>query len=193
VSGFTAPLVLITVGGDQHPFDRLMGWVESWMAEKGDRVRCVVQHGHARPPAGAECYDFIDHGTLLDLMNEARAVVSSGGPTTLSEASRLGHRPVAVPRMSALGEHVDDHQRVFTKHLHETGAVVRVEDEASFRAALEAAMDAPRIVNRGDDSALRLTVDRVGAMIDLTAQRGREARQVTRPRAFAKNLVRRSA
>jgi UDP-N-acetylglucosamine transferase subunit ALG13 len=188
---YLAPLVLVTVGGDQHPFNRLMDWVESWVAEEGDRVRCVVQHGHARPPAGASCFDFLDHDSLMDLMGEARAVVSSGGPTTLAEAARLGHRPVAVPRLSSLGEHVDDHQRVFTRRLHESGMVVQVEDELSFRTAVVAAMDAPRIVSSDDGSATRLTVSRVGDLIDKTAARGLETRQSARATQFARKLARR--
>jgi UDP-N-acetylglucosamine transferase subunit ALG13 len=190
-TAYRAPLVVVTVGGDQHPFNRLMDWVESWLADEGDRVRCVVQHGHARPPAGAECVEFLDHDTLLGLMDEARAVVSSGGPTTLSEAARLGHRPVTVPRQSALGEHVDDHQRVFTQHLHDTGLVVKVEDEAAFRAAVAAAMDAPRALKLEGRSATALTVDRVGQLIDTTAIEGREKRQMTRTASLARKLVRR--
>jgi UDP-N-acetylglucosamine transferase subunit ALG13 len=188
--GYKAPLVLVTVGGDQHPFNRLMDWVESWVADEGDRVRCVVQHGHARPPAGAECFDFLDHDTLLDLMNEARAVVSSGGPTTLSEASRLGHRPVTVPRQSALGEHVDDHQRVFTRHLHDSGIIVRVEDESSFRSAVAAAMDAPRLVNGNDGAATKLIVNRVGELIDGAAARGQVVRLGSRGTLLTRKLSR---
>jgi UDP-N-acetylglucosamine transferase subunit ALG13 len=188
---YHAPLVLITVGGDQHPFDRLMDWVEAWLADERDRVRCVVQHGHARPPVGAEAYDFLDHDTLLSYMDAARAVVSSGGPATLSEAARLGHRPVTVPRRSDLGEHVDDHQHVFTRRLHEAGIVVRVEDEATFRSAVAAAIDAPRVV-RGDSlSATGLTVTRVGQLIDHTALHGVELRRTARRTQLARRLVRR--
>jgi UDP-N-acetylglucosamine transferase subunit ALG13 len=162
---FTAPLVMVTVGGDHHPFDRLMRWVDNLMVDEGDRIRCVVQHGPASPPRTAECFDYLDHPQLLDLMNSARAVVSSGGPSTLLEARGLGHRPIVVPRWSSLGEHVDDHQRAFAARLHKAGVVVQAETESEFRTALHAALDSPRIMtdaNRGDLPA----VARVGALID---------------------------
>jgi len=166
-STYRKPLVFVTVGGDHHPFDRLMQWVERWLSDEGDRVRCVVQYGTALPPAGAECFDYLDHDALLGLMESARAVVSSGGPTTLLEARRLGHRPVVVPRRSSLGEHVDDHQRLFAARLHTENLVVRAEDEPAFRDAVHAAIDAPRIVTPRELSTEG--VMRIGRLIDETA------------------------
>jgi UDP-N-acetylglucosamine transferase subunit ALG13 len=163
-------LVVVTVGGDHHPFDRLMRWVEDWIVDEGDHAECLVQHGSARAPMGADARPYIDHRDLLTSMAAARAVVSSGGPTTLAEARQLGHRPIAVPRHAALGEHVDDHQRAFTRRLHESGLIVTVETEADFRSALSTAIDAPRIVPDGSGIA-SATVLRVGDLIDATAAR----------------------
>jgi UDP-N-acetylglucosamine transferase subunit ALG13 len=161
------PLVIVTVGGDHHPFERLMRWVENWLLDEQPDVRCFVQYGAARLPHGAEGAAYLDHQELLDLINDARAVVSSGGPATLSEARLAGHRPLAVPRLSALGEVVDDHQRSFTQRLHERGAIVQVEDEQTFRAAIASAIDAPRLIPtaRTSPESVRL----VGKLIDATA------------------------
>lgn len=177
-STYNAPLVLVTVGGDHHPFERLMAWVQNMVDTEGDRIRWVVQYGSASaPPVGAEAMDYLDHHDLLDLMNQARAVVTSGGPSTLLEARTLGHRPIVVPRWSSLGEHVDDHQRAFASRMHEAGIAVRVETEVEFRRAVEVAIDAPRIVV--DANAERPAVARAGSLIDAaarSAQRHRVAR-----------------
>ncbi len=170
---FQKPLVVVTVGGDHHPFDRLMRWVEDWLADEGEQVRCLVQHGTARPPEGAEACAYIDHDDLLRAMANARAVVSSGGPTTLSEARLLGHRPIAVPRQSRLGEHVDDHQLIFTSRLHALGLVARVESEADFRTELTAALEAPRIVVPVNGALQDSAVWKVGELIDSVARRPR--------------------
>lgn len=183
---YQAPLLLVTVGGDHHPFDRLMRWIENWLLEEGTHVRCVVQSGPARPPAGAESLPYLDHDDLIALMAEARAVVSSGGPATLSEARRLGHRPVAVPRLAALGEVVDDHQRAFTRRLHDLGLVVAVESEADFRTAIQAALDAPRVVPTAT-SAPTAAIARVGELIDLTSQLGASR---SRPRRLSRRAER---
>jgi UDP-N-acetylglucosamine transferase subunit ALG13 len=176
---YRAPLLFVTVGGDHHPFDRLMRWVEDWLVEEGTRVRCVVQSGPARPPVGAESSAYLDHQEVLALMAEARAVVSSGGPATLSEARRLGHRPVAVPRLASLDEVVDDHQRSFTSRLHNLGLVVQAETEVDFRLAVSAALDAPKIVPSANP-APSAAIARVGALIDTTSQLGSSRRRFRR-------------
>jgi UDP-N-acetylglucosamine transferase subunit ALG13 len=175
--GYNKSLLLVTVGGDHHPFDRLMRWVEDWLVDEGDRVRCVVQHGPARPPAGTEATPYIPYDQMRALMAEARAVVSSGGPATLAEARQLGHRPVAVPRLTALGEAVDDHQRAFTTRLHDLGYVLQAETEAAFRMALDTALDTPRIAPAIGELAPVTTITRIGELIEATASNSRRSRR----------------
>ncbi|MGH3659367.1 MAG: glycosyltransferase, partial [Micromonosporaceae bacterium] len=57
------PLVLVTVGTDHHPFDRLVGWADQWAADRG-HVRVLVQHGATAPPRHATGHDFLDHAQL---------------------------------------------------------------------------------------------------------------------------------
>jgi UDP-N-acetylglucosamine transferase subunit ALG13 len=182
---YNAPLVLVTVGGDHHPFERLMTWVENLMLEEGSRLRCVVQYGTSTAPIGAESHEYLDHAELLDLMNSARAVVSSGGPSTLLEARRMGHRPIVVPRWSSLGEHVDDHQRAFAARLHEEKVAVRVESEQEFRAALAAALDAPRVVVDDIQMDTFKAVTRVGDIIDTAVRDSSRRRRWHRTPAVA--------
>jgi UDP-N-acetylglucosamine transferase subunit ALG13 len=179
---YNKALVVVTVGGDHHPFDRLMRWVEAWMVDESCRVRCLAQHGPARAPVGAEALEFLDHADLLTAMAAARAVVASGGPTTLAEARRLGHRPIVVPRRAAYGEHVDDHQQTFAKRLHDMGLVVAVETEGDFRTALSWAIDAPRVVPDAE-GITSLTVARVGNLIEATVRQPQRSRLGNRSRA----------
>jgi UDP-N-acetylglucosamine transferase subunit ALG13 len=190
---YNRPLVLVTVGGDHHPFERLMRWVENLEITDGERLRCVVQHGSCEAPVGVESHDYLDHSELMSLMSSARVVVSSGGPSTLLEARRFGHRPVVVPRWSSLGEHVDDHQRLFTSRLQEAGVVVRVETEADFRAAVLAALDAPRLVLEPADLDNAPAVARVGAIIDGTVREVSERRSKFLVRTRARSMAGTSA
>ena len=45
-----------------------------------------------------------------DFVKNARIVVTHGGPCCYIEVVNLGKVPIVVPRLHALGEHVDDHQ-----------------------------------------------------------------------------------
>src|SRR5207342_3032116 len=103
------PLVLVQVGTDHHPFDRLVAWADTWAGAHPD-VEVLVQHGRSRAPDVASGSAFLDRDTLTGLLESADVVVSHGGPATISEARAAGHRPVVVPRDPGRGEHVDDHQ-----------------------------------------------------------------------------------
>jgi len=114
--------IVISVGTDHHPFDRIVRWADDWQARHvQDRV--VVQHGWTRGPTRAEGFDFGPHREILTAMAAADVVITHGGPGTISDARRSDHRPIVVPRDPALGEHVDDHQLRFSAWCAERGVV----------------------------------------------------------------------
>lgn len=110
------PLVVVSVGTDHHPFDRLVTWIDGWAADHPD-VRVVVQRGSAAPTATAESETLIPHAELCRLFGQATAVVVHGGPSTLMDARDAGRRPILFPRDPSFGEHVDGHQISFAEHL----------------------------------------------------------------------------
>jgi UDP-N-acetylglucosamine transferase subunit ALG13 len=138
------PLVLVAVGTDFHPFDRVVSWVDDWLDRPGTRARCLVQYGHSRAPRNAEGKAFLGHAELQTAMSEAAVVIAHGGPGTLMEARSHGHQPICVPRDPVQGEHVDEHQQRFARHLASAGLVTLAETHAELVAALESALDAAR-------------------------------------------------
>ena len=136
------PLVLVTVGTDFHPFDRLITWTEEWIERSGADVRCLVQYGRSTPPRRAEGRPFFDHAELQAAMTDAAVVVAHGGPGTLTEARSHGHHPICVPRDPSLGEHVDDHQQRFARHLAAGGLLMLAETRTDLETALHAALEA---------------------------------------------------
>jgi UDP-N-acetylglucosamine transferase subunit ALG13 len=163
-------LIVVTVGGDHHPFGRLMAWLSGWLATADGGVRCVAQHGTATPPAGSTGSPYLPHDELQRLIGEATAVVSSGGPSTLSECLSAGTRPIVVPRLAGLGEAVDDHQRDFCRRMAEKGFAILAEDEATLHAALDEAIADPaglRLADPGERRrAVARTVETIGSLVD---------------------------
>ena len=135
--------MLVIVGTDIHPFDRLMGWLERWYAARADRPRLRVQHGSSRVPLVPGASAYLAHDELTRAMREALLVVSHGGPATISEARRSGHLPIVVPRDPARAEHVDDHQLRFARRLACAGAVRLCESERAFAATLDRGLAEP--------------------------------------------------
>jgi UDP-N-acetylglucosamine transferase subunit ALG13 len=58
-------------------------------------------------------------------------------------AMAAGKRPIVVPRCSALGEHVDDHQVVFARRVSDQGTIWLAETKEGFHQLLEQAMADP--------------------------------------------------
>jgi UDP-N-acetylglucosamine transferase subunit ALG13 len=168
------PLVLVAVGTDVHPFDRLIDWVQRW---RGD-ARMVVQYGQSRPPEQAGGQPFLGHAELQRTMADAALVVCHGGPATITEARRNGHVPIVVPRDPSRYEHVDNHQQLFARRLGAAGMVRLCESESEFVAALDLGVADPSAFALGSDvdamSHRTAAADRVGQVVDgLVRQRSR--------------------
>ena len=111
------PLLLVTVGTDHHPFDRLVGWSGAWLAAHPGTLRCLMQTGTSAPPdlGAADWQAYLEFEALQAAMASAAAVVCHGGPGTILGARHMGAVPIVVPRQQRLGEHVDDHQVAFAR------------------------------------------------------------------------------
>ena len=139
------PLLFATVGTDHHPFDRLVRWVDGWLGDGGSgRVQCLVQTGATRvEPRYADAVDYLEYDAMREAMKQAALVVCHGGPATIMLAVAAGSRPVVVPRLRRLGEHVDDHQAAFSRRIAREQTIALAESEDRFRMLLDEAVDRP--------------------------------------------------
>jgi UDP-N-acetylglucosamine transferase subunit ALG13 len=157
--------VFVSVGTDHHPFERLVGWAERWAAAHPEDT-VVVQHGTTRAPTGVEHAELYRRDEMRAQLESADAVVISCGPGGVMDVRSTGRRPVVVARRADLGEHVDDHQQAFARHLARTGLAVCVETEQEFAAVLEdARRDAPAWRVQ-PESAAPSGIARIGELID---------------------------
>lgn len=169
--------VLVAVGTDTHPFDRLIDWLEQWYAIRAAEVSMVVQYGRSRPPAIPGAVAFLDHTELGRAMGRSAVVVCHGGPATILEARQHGHLPIVVPRDPGLGEHVDDHQQRFVRRLAAAGMVARCDTQESLTVALDLGVREPAAyavpVDR-DQREAQAAVAQVGRIVEeLVAARAR--------------------
>ncbi len=135
-------LVVVSVGTDHHPFDRLVGWADQ-LAFDDRSVQVLVQRGTAGATTSAESQELIPHRELCELFARATAVITHGGPSTVMDVRTAGRLPIVVPRDPAHGEHVDAHQLRFGEHLKRHGLAVVVHDQDALNAAVESALDDP--------------------------------------------------
>jgi len=158
--------MFVSLGTDHHPFQRLVDWASRWAADHPD-WEVHMQHGSSPAPAGCHAFAFCDHDQLQELMRTSHVVVSHGGPATITEARRRGHLPVVVPRDPRLGEHVDDHQLLFSRRLGGCGLVSLAETEEDFRTAVKTVARSQEERERSaQEHAVPAGVFRVGEIVE---------------------------
>jgi UDP-N-acetylglucosamine transferase subunit ALG13 len=139
-------MILVTVGTNEQPFDRL---VQAAAALDLDE-EVVVQYGSSAITSGRGTWvDYLDFDQLAERMRAARVVVSHAGTGSILLAHSCGRRPVVVPRRVHLGEAVDDHQLVLGRRLHERGVVTLLETEALLTHAVRTVLARPWVPGVG--------------------------------------------
>jgi UDP-N-acetylglucosamine transferase subunit ALG13 len=170
VTGPELPLLLVTVGTDHHPFDRLVRWAQAWLDGHPGRLRCLMQTGTSAPPTGgAEWRAYLEFDALQQAMAAAAAVVGHGGPGTILGARHQGAVPIVVPRQHRLGEHVDDHQVAFSRRLAASGGggIHLAETEADLHRLLDRVVASPAAFRAGPgDRATAGAMREFGRLVD---------------------------
>lgn len=112
--------VVVMVGTHHCPFDRLINWADK-LAATG--IDVLVQYGNSKAPSIADGIVSLTQQQMLSLRQSAKILICHGGPSIMVEWLRAGFRPVVVPRDPALGEHLDEHQMLFTDFMAHRGWV----------------------------------------------------------------------
>ena len=169
--------VFVTVGTDHHPFDRLVDWLDDWLATVRAQVECSAQIGSSRAPRYARWARHLSYPEMRAAFADADVVVCHGGPGTIMLALAAGKKPLVVPRFSRLGEHVDDHQVVFSRRISEQDMIWLAESAGAFRTHLQSSLVAPRRF-AADPRKLEgsVAVGRLERMVDELVASGEAAR-----------------
>jgi UDP-N-acetylglucosamine transferase subunit ALG13 len=152
--------IVVTVGTNEAPFDRLVAAAETLSAEA-----VVVQRGASRlQPSGVRCVDYLSFDEFDTLVRSCRVVVTHAGVGSVAAALANGRKPIVVPRLHRFGEAVDDHQVSFARRLEEAGLVTVVDELHRLPEVVASAVhvvaptsgpDLSRAVRRDLDSLLR--------------------------------------
>ncbi|MDY6052238.1 MAG: glycosyl transferase [Rothia sp. (in: high G+C Gram-positive bacteria)] len=134
--------LVVSLGTDHHHFDRLITWVDTYLADR-PQVRALVQHGFTAPPQHAEAVERMPRAELLDLYRSAKVVLVQGGPGSILDAREVGAIPLAVPRVADLDEVVDNHQVEFSRVMESHGETIVVTSPEDLCNKLDAAFADP--------------------------------------------------
>lgn len=121
-------MILITVGTEKYPFNRLMLWIDL-LANHGfldsEQEEIVVQYGNCTIlPTGVKVYKLLPETEFSHLLKRARLVIAHCGEGTMDLLTELEKPFVLVPRQHRFGEHLDDHQLELAEVLKELGFAI---------------------------------------------------------------------
>lgn len=130
-------MILVTVGTNEAPFDRLLELVDGLLQGEAGGEEVLVQHGPSQVrPQFATCVDYLPYDDLADAIRRARVVVTHAGVGSIMTALAYGKRPIVMPRLERFGEAVDDHQVALGRRLDAEGLVTCAETDEALREAV---------------------------------------------------------
>jgi UDP-N-acetylglucosamine transferase subunit ALG13 len=117
-------MILVTVGSDRYPFDRLVRAVEDTYVKHGFTDEIVFQYGSCTyVPAVGRAAHFMPFREMRALIEGASIVVTHGGVGSVGLCLGTGKKPIVLPRMSSLAEAIDDHQVAYAEHMAKEGYI----------------------------------------------------------------------
>jgi UDP-N-acetylglucosamine transferase subunit ALG13 len=121
-------MILITVGTEQFPFNRLMQWIDALVNQgflQEGQEEIIVQYGSCTVlPAGVKVYPLMPEAKFRNLLYEARLVIGHCGEGTINLLEAISTPYILVPRSHQYGEHIDNHQIELALALEKTGVPI---------------------------------------------------------------------
>lgn len=123
-------MIFVTVGTHEQPFDRLIKKVDELKRDGVIKEEVIIQTGFSTyEPVHCQWSKLIPYDQMIKNVEEARIVITHGGPATFIMPLQVGKIPVVVPRQKQYNEHVNDHQLEFAHHVtRRMGTIICVED-----------------------------------------------------------------
>lgn len=123
-------MIFVTVGTHEQPFNRLVECIDKLKKDGDIQEEVIIQTGYSTyEPQYCKWQKLFPYQEMLKLVEEARIVITHGGPSSFIMPLQIGKTPIVVPRRHEFNEHVNDHQVAFSKAVAERmGTIIVVED-----------------------------------------------------------------
>lgn len=123
-------MIFVTVGTHEQQFDRLVRGIDKLKEEGVIQDDVMIQTGYSQwEPKACMWSQWLSYQEMVQYMEQARIIITHGGPSSFLMPLKMGKVPVVVPRKKEYGEHVNNHQVDFVHELNANGACfITVED-----------------------------------------------------------------
>ena len=123
-------MIFVTVGTHEQPFNRLIKAVDELKRDGVITEDVIMQTGYSTyEPNYCKWDKLIPYDQMVKNVEDARIVITHGGPASFIMPLQIGKTPIVVPRQKKFNEHVNNHQVEFAKNVAERmGTIIPVED-----------------------------------------------------------------
>lgn len=123
-------LIFVTVGTHEQPFNRLIQYIDELKRDSEIDEEVFIQTGYSTyEPKYCQWSKMISYNEMLKKVEEARIVITHGGPASFIMPLQIGKIPIVVPRKQEYGEHINNHQVEFTRKIAKIkGNIIIVEN-----------------------------------------------------------------
>ena len=123
-------MIFVTVGTHEQPFNRLVKKMDELKKEGIITEEVIIQTGFSTyKPQYCQWSKLIPYQQMIKNVEDARIVITHGGPASFIMPLQIGKTPIVVPRQQRFNEHVNDHQVEFARNVAERmGTIIPVED-----------------------------------------------------------------
>lgn len=131
-------MIFVTVGTHEQQFNRLIEEVDRLKGEGVIEDEVIMQTGFSTyEPKCCSWSKLISYHEMQKNINEARIIITHGGPASFIAPLQVGKIPIVVPRQSRYDEHVNNHQVEFCKRVEsEMDNIILVEDCKNLKKAI---------------------------------------------------------
>lgn len=123
-------MIFVTVGTHEQPFNRLIKKVDELRRDGIIQENVIMQTGFSTyEPKYCEWSKLIPYQQMIKNVEDARIVITHGGPASFIMPLQIGKVPIVVPRQYKFDEHVNDHQVEFARNVAKRmETIIPVED-----------------------------------------------------------------
>jgi UDP-N-acetylglucosamine transferase subunit ALG13 len=124
-------MIFITVGTTAYPFYRMNGVFEQMLLHRKKRELIIYQHG-ATPvftdKPNVQLCPSTTFNKMISNIKQSRIIIAHGGPATIFQCLSLSKKPLVLPREKQFGEHVNDHQVLFSRYLAKQNKILLIRE-----------------------------------------------------------------
>lgn len=163
-------MIFVTVGTHEQQFDRLVRYIDELKRDGILKEEVIMQTGFCSyEPKYCIFSKLFPYEDMLRYVEEARLVITHGGPSSFIMSLQVGKIPIVVPRRKEYEEHVNDHQLEFAREVEKRQKnILFVEEVEQLRDTIENYEEKIQLLTSGmtsNNARFNEEISRLAAML----------------------------